>query len=114
MACGGIQLLFASSANLVAMYEGNNIPTASASDNAYHAVQFIINAASSSFYIDGSSSAVSLTVTGPGAAPMGVGPANGVGNNFVGNLAEAGYWAVGFSGAQQTNMNSNQHSYWGF
>jgi hypothetical protein len=35
-------------------------------------------------------------------------------NRFNGNLFEAGIWGVGFSTGQQSSMNSNQHTFWGF
>jgi hypothetical protein len=109
---GGIQLMFGQGNNLVSQYASGSIPSASAADNAPHAMQFIVNGATGSFFIDGVSTAVG---SNPGPGPItGNLDVGGNANNLAGNFFEGGFWAFGFSGAQQSSMNTNQHTYWGF
>ena len=88
--------------------------TATASDNAVHAIQTLLNGASSQLAIDGS------TTTGAaGANGMATGGGNlmGVGgcpcNAFTGQWFEGGWWS-GDKSANYATLNSNQHSYWNF
>jgi hypothetical protein len=110
-----VQMLFGPGPNLVNMYASGTQPTAPQTDSAFHAMQFIVNGASSSFYIDGTSTSAA-TLTGVGAITSGIFSfgVGGTGNNLVGNISEGGWWLSTFTGPQQTAMNANQHSYWGF
>jgi hypothetical protein len=105
-------VIYFHTANTLALYAGN-VVSASATDGTTHAYQAIGNGASSVLYIDGSSNTVnagtnvaannSVLCNNPSqSAPM------------VGNLFEVGIWPVGFSGGNNSSMNSNQHTYWGF
>jgi hypothetical protein len=38
----------------------------------------------------------------------------GIGTHANVNFLEGGLWCSGFTTPQQSSMNSNQHSYWGF
>jgi hypothetical protein len=96
-------------ASLGMCYAGS-IGTATANDDATHAMQCIVNGASSVAYIDGSSNSVNA---GGGTLTGNFGYGNG-GNILTGNFFEGGFWAGAFSGGNQSAMNSNQHSYWGF
>jgi hypothetical protein len=107
----GLQFLFANAANQFALYAGGAVTTAPATDNVFHAIQGVYSGASSSLYIDGSST----TPLSPGAAALSGSIAIGDNNNpLTGKVTEVGIWAVAFNGTQQSNMNSNQHTYWGF
>ncbi len=84
--------------------------TGTATDNTIHALQGMLNGASSKLMVDGS------TTTGAGGS-------NVVGTNLcfgqcaaiplTGISFEGGLWA-GDQSANFTAMNSNQHTYWGF
>lgn len=108
----GAAIFFTTSTNTLALFAASTLP-ATASDSAFHAVQAIANGASSTLYVDGSAtngasgaSALSGTIT--------VGCGTGAANCMTGKFTELGVWPVGFSGGQDSSMNSNQHTYWGF
>ena len=96
----------------VGTYAGSApVINATASDGAFHTEQFLFNGASSNIIVD--------TTTTSG---------NLGGNAFTGNITigqpsstfdtfiecEAGVWNGTFSGTVQTNLNSQQHAFWGF
>lgn len=100
------QLFFGASANTAAMFDGNNLPAATAADSTFHAIQAIFNnPGTSSIYIDGS-----LTT------PMNLGNTETftstmtIGGQFplTGYVFEAGVWN-GDKSANNATMNSNQH-----
>jgi hypothetical protein len=111
---GNLQFGFNAGANAVFMYASTNVETATANDSVLHAVQMLLNRASSSFYIDGS-----LTAAGgdPGTVTVNGGisicSSNGGSNFATGQIFEVGIWA-GDNTANNASMNSNQHTYWGF
>jgi len=80
------------------------------SDSAFHAVQGIVNSASSAGYVDGvSTTGLNAGVTGvAGADKFTLGVLNGA---FVtGTICEAGSWNTGaWNLTTQSNMNANQH-----
>lgn len=112
-------LLFGwSAANSMALYAQSNVETATATDSVLHAAQMFLNDVSSSFYIDGTSTGVGAT---PGTAffsnvTLSIGNASscsGGGFSLTGSLFEVGLWN-GNQTSNNSTMNSNQHSYWGF
>lgn len=107
---GNAQFLFNNSANQVILYAGTLTAGVTAADNAFHAFQGIYAGAASAIYLDGSSTTGLNAGTANGSA---MSLCTGT-NSLTGNIAEAGLWPVGFNGTQQANMNTNQHSYWGF
>lgn len=84
-----------------------NIAFASAT---WYAIQEVFNGASSVMYVNGGS-----TSTSPGTAALGGSWFFGT-DNFSqplnGKVSEFGAWAVGFNSTQQSNMNSNQTTYY--
>jgi hypothetical protein len=99
--CGG-------AANQVRL--GGGFIAATASDSAYHAVQGVVNGASSVLTVEGSDT----TGTASGnysAESLRVGRgSNSCTGTLDGTIMEAGYWPSGFSGPNRTAMNTNQHS----
>ena len=99
-----VQAGFNTAANGAYLFAGSTVPTATANDNAFHAMQFIVNGASGSFYIDGSSTAAS---TGSNTMSSTVLQLNG-NTGFTGTVCEMAIY-----GADETSnasaMNSNQH-----
>lgn len=102
------------SANKAYHYAGATQTATGATDSAFHAIQYIYNGASSAIVVDGSS-----TTTNPGAQgsastqSMIIGD-DGFGNSLTGNVLEIGEAAGTLTGTQQTSLNSNQHTFWGF
>jgi hypothetical protein len=104
--------VFHPSANNVAQFYGS-FPTASASDSAAHALQFVGNGGSSTINVDGTNTNGSA---GAGAFPSGGSGTLlmiGANGNLTGFEFEAGIWASAFSTLQQNNMCHNQFAYWG-
>lgn len=110
-----VQAGFGAANNLAYVFAGTTVRTATAADSAFHAIQYLYNGASSSINVDNTTTAIAT----PGTAGIGntstlyLG-AGTTGNNFVGQFTEAGYWASAISAGNQTSINANQHSYWGF
>jgi hypothetical protein len=88
--------------------------TVSLSDNAFHAIQGVFNGASSTFNFDGTSATLNPGTASASSAHNICGDNNGNDRHFTGNLSEAGIWPIGFNSTQVTNVNANQHSFWGF
>lgn len=111
--CGssGSALEFNSTANRLGAFFGAHV-SAVANDNTWHAEQLLVNGASSSLMIDGSSSSVNPgTNTVSGNLQVGVNGVNAV--PLDGTFTECGMWA-GDKSASFGALNTNQHSYWGF
>lgn len=103
---------FIGGANKAGMGAPTNV-SASATDNAWHALQYLANGASSAITVDG-------TTTGslsPGTNAMTNGTIIGTdifGQNTASEWVEMGFWSGSFSSPQITSTNSNPHTYWGF
>ena len=111
---GGPVFYFYSGSNLLALYAGvAGSMTVGAADNSWHAIQALVNGGSSSLEVDGTTSGGALSNNG-GSTSLGVGAYPGGSNRFNGFMAEGGYWTSAVSSGNQSSMNSNQHSYWGF
>jgi len=109
---GAIGLGFDTSADTGLIYAGTYPTNFTLSDSTNHAVQALFNDASSSVYVDGSSTSLSPGVNGLTTAnsiAMGVSVFYGL----TGITAESGVWTTDKS-ANFSALNSNQHSYWGF
>jgi hypothetical protein len=100
------------SANNAYIYAGS-VANAAATDSSFHAVQGVFSGASSVLYIDGTSNSVSAG-TSTATTFFNIGSDDGTTHFMDGAGGEVGIWPIGFSGTQQANMNSNQHTYWGF
>jgi hypothetical protein len=106
------QIFFTSTANTVGMFAQSSVVSATATDSANHAGQFVFNGASSSIDVDGTTtSSLNPGTSAIGGAQLWMGAGCG---GTTGNIYEAGLWSGAFSSGQQTSMNTNQHSYWGF
>lgn len=111
-----IQIGFFSSANTIFEYAGGSVASlGSVTDSTFHAVQNILNGASSVIYVDGSSNSVSA-----GANPWGsiltMGGSAGTGNKLTACVTEVSIWHGGFSSGDNSTVNANQHgsSGWNF
>jgi hypothetical protein len=106
---------FDAAVNQLFMYDGLVVSVAGVADSTFHAVQNLFNAASSSFFVDGT-----LTpTTSPGLTTWvglqaQIGVQGGGGYPLNGKFTEVGIWPVAFTAPQQSSMNVNQHAYWGF
>jgi hypothetical protein len=111
---GGAAPIFSNAAGTGFMQLGGSAQSFTMSDSpaTTHALQAVFNGASSFAYLDGVSNALAT----PGSTAIII-TEIGKGSSFflVGRIFELGVWiSTVFSGAQQSNMNSNQHTYWGF
>lgn len=107
-----VQIGFGALANKALLY-ANTITNAAANDNAFHAIQAVANGSSSSIYVDGT-----LTSSlNPGPTTFGgtisLGAVGAILNPLTGAILEAGI-AAGNQSANNSAVNSNQHTYWGF
>lgn len=115
-ASGSTQVGFDSGANGLYIFAGNGPPAPlSATDNAFHAVQNIMNSTTSTISSDGTTSgSLNAGTSDLLSRQPTVGAANSSNSNmFTGVAMEAGVWA-GNKSANTSTMNSNQHTYWGF
>ena len=83
--------LFGNSANTVTIYAGNTAPTATASDLATHALQYIFNGTTSYINVDGAAGSTGNAGADTLGTPLNMGTANTA--NFYGLLMEAGLWS---------------------
>jgi hypothetical protein len=108
---GGTQgrLGFQSSAN-TAVTTGGTALNATAADSAFHALQGLLNGASSALVVDGSATTGNAGTTGLSSAHIDLmGDSTGAAA-LVGNLCEVGLWPSAFNSTQYGNMNTNMHS----
>lgn len=110
---GGSSCLFNNSANTVLNYSGTAL-TAAATDSVLHAIQCIMNGTSSELYVDGSNTTGNA---GTGALPMNQSlliSSDSFANVLRGDIGEAILFNSAPNTTQKSNVNSNQHTYWGF
>jgi hypothetical protein len=111
---GAFNLTFTNTTATIGGFAGS-VWSIAASNSAFHAIQWVANGASSVAYLDGSSNAISA---GTNAIvlnnPFTIGWQHAGSNYLSGNIQEVGVWFGTFSAGQQSSMNSNQHTYWGF
>jgi hypothetical protein len=101
-------------ANTWFIFAGGAVPSASATDGSFHAIQGVYNNASSDIYIDGSANASNLS-SNTGCTTTGMQLFEFGGTQQVqGSLGQLGVWLVAFTTGQKSSMNSNEHSNWGF
>jgi hypothetical protein len=102
-----------STANQVFVFAGGSPATRAATDSAFHAIQGVLNGASSVTNVDGTSGSTASAGTNgiANAVRIGMSPFS---DFLTGFICEAGLWPSAFSGANMTSLSSNQHSYWGF
>ena len=105
-------IYFDSVANSWLMYGGGTPLEMSASDSAFHTIEAVFNGASSEGYLDGSGTGTSQVGSSFGTGGLSIG---GTWPTYLkGIIIEEGIWGSGFNATQAGNMNTNQHSYWGF
>ena len=115
--CNPIQIGYSqTAANQAYSYtNGSASMLATASDGALHAIQWILNTSSSILYVDGSSTSGSVGALNCSGSQMSL--LYFVGNGQVtnqGQFGQLGIWTSAFSSGQQSAMNSNEHTNWGF
>lgn len=99
-------------ANTVYLYSGGQ-PTATATDNVYHAMQRIYNGLSSDMNVDGTANTGGGGSNNPGTGTVlwcrpNTFPMDGDHTEYI-------IWPnLAFSPSQSSSMSANQHSYWGF
>ena len=99
-------------AGTVRTYAGSNL-TASATAAVWHAIQGVNAGASSVLYIDGSSTSGN-SGAGQNNTTIELGAQVAAAVFLNGKWAEGGWWSSAFSAGNQSSVNGNQHTYWGF
>ena len=104
-------------ANKISNYVGSSVPTATASDGAYHSTQSVFNdtgaGTASTIVVDSTATAGSLgATTGFNAnSTLIVGQFSGS-DQFQGFINQIGLWGAAFTGTQSTNLCHNDRLYW--
>jgi hypothetical protein len=101
--------------NIIASNAGSDA-NVTATDNVQHAAQFLYNTTTSSTYLDGTANTGLNTNTGSiSGGPMSIGQFETCAGTFpwTGKWFEVGIWASNKT-ANNSTMNSNQHTYWNF
>lgn len=100
--------------NTVAMYNGTSAVTATASDAAFHVLQWITNNADqSSITVDSTTTNTGDPGSGGFSGQLYMG-SDAIPDLLTADVFEAGVWSGVSSGAQLTSMYGNVHTYWGF
>lgn len=99
-------------ANTFTLYAGGVSGATTCSDTAWHGVQVVWNGASSSANVDNSTTSGLNPGTETLQINLNLGSIPSL--SFEGSMTELGVWPSGLSAGNQTALNSNQHSYWGF
>jgi hypothetical protein len=93
-------------------YAGNIISQA-ANDNVWHAANTaFVNGTTCNLQVDSVTSSGNCGSQGVSGNTFALGQA--FSSFWTGSVAEIGIWASAFNSTQLNNMNSNQHTYWGF
>ena len=101
-----------STAGNVLAYAGSLSSNVAATDNAFHAIQTVLNNPSSALFVDGSGGTLG---TQPGTGGIGAfGSGSNGGGAFIGIWCEEIYFSGAATTGDVTAINSNQHSRFGF
>jgi hypothetical protein len=110
-----VQWGYSSTANDATFFAGSVAVATGAPQNTLHAMQIVVNASASITYIDGTQTTGLVAGTNVGTGnPPSVGANSGDALAFNGDFYENGGWPGAFTTPQQSSMNTNQHTYWGF
>lgn len=102
--------------NTTNLFAGSVSANVTAADNSFHAVQGLLSSSgtASSMYVDGTlTGSLSTGTTAWSSNSLAIGADNSGNRFFDGVILEAGY-ASGDQTANNSAINSNQHTYWGF
>ena len=110
-----VQWGYSSTTNDATFFAGSVAVATGAPQNTLHAMQIVVSASASITYIDGTQTTglVAGPNVGTGNAPS-VGANSGDSIPFNGDFYENGGWPGAFTTPQQSSINTNQHTYWGF
>lgn len=110
----GTETGFGAATNRVFIYGAPELDLGGATDGSFHAAQVVFNGASSSINVDSLTQVTGTTSSAALSGLVNILNASGGSLQFTGQFMETGYWPVGFSGTNITNINSNAHTYYGF
>lgn len=94
--------------NTAQLFPGTTLLSATASDNAWHGINDLMNGASSIINVDGSESAPGGAGSAAGASTVGI-CRTSAGGQFRGSIAEAGVWIKTSTSTDRGNLYANQH-----
>lgn len=106
---------FTNSADTISIFEGTRL-TATATDGTFHAIQGVLNGASSVINVDGTQTTGNAGAGGTNAINICLGIQCVGMFPLVGHILEGGAWVTTnptFTTSQQNNMCNNQRLYWG-
>lgn len=108
-----VLITFTNSANTAGLFGGSSVvPTKTAADNAWHALQGVFDT-TAVISVDNAEASGSGSGGGSTSTSMTIG-ALGIGSqSLIGNITEVGLWPSGFSAGNRTAMCHNQFTYWG-
>lgn len=111
---GTVQVGFSTNTGKAFMYSGTGtIPEATAAESTFHSVQnaFAVVVANSTISVDSGSG----TTVNPGTSSFSSSTLDiGLTSPLTGVVLAVGLWPVQFSGGDNSNLNSNAHTNWGF
>jgi hypothetical protein len=93
---------------------GTNLTGGAATQGSFQVVQAVANSTSSSVKVDGGSLTTGNAGTQSTTYHVDLGDQAANTGNCNGRYLEAGIWHSAVSSANQTSLNSNIHTYWGF
>ena len=104
---------YLNSANTMFTYVGG-YTTETASDNAWHNFQVVMNGGSSYITVDSTQNTASLSAPNLSATGLGMFQNSAFGDPLINGtqVNEVGFWGTAFTPTQQTNMCHNQYVYW--
>jgi hypothetical protein len=95
---------YSSAGNAVQIFAGSSSSQVTASDGAFHGLQFVLNGASSAINVDGTSTSGLNGGTNGYGNPVGLGLFH-----LTGVICEGGIWPSAFSSGNQTTMFNNMN-----
>ena len=108
----GFSPSFGFAGNTVSEADDSSFISAAYVPGTFSAMQGVFHGASSAIYVNGAQTSGSV---GNQSLSSAVGWGSWTSGGYLtGELTEVGIWALAFNTSQQSSMNANQRSYWGF
>jgi hypothetical protein len=103
-----------SAPNQIFVFSGSAAITQVATDGTWHALQGVLNGASSVMNVNGTSGTTGASGTNGITAGGGFYFGRSAFGDLTGSMTEGGVWPFAFTGANMTALSGNQRAYWGF
>jgi hypothetical protein len=99
-----VQLSSETTVNTARIFGGSAVVDATASDLAWHVLQGVFGASTSTINVDNAAIVTSPAGTAAVSGDMTTGADTSAGNKYPGNITHIGIWPFAFTGSQQTSM----------